>query len=309
MTGLNIDALRYFVSVAHHKSISKAAQEMYITQSALSRHIFRLEEELGCALFERSRGTAACLLTEVGQQCLRNAEQALEQIDCMLDLAHSFSSGEKGSLTVGFSGYEGTWFLEWMYRIRTQYPNIELRSKRLNWSELGSGILDGSIDIAVFPSGYAFPGSEQFRYIELTESNLQILVPGSHPFAGREWVTPDELENQMFVGHSREVAPPSFDAFVRLCMHYGFEPKYVSYHDHTKMVFGDVFANRGICVYDSSGPLEEGFLSRINVRLAPDDPYPRTYLSFVYNKNNTSLCLQNVLQISRELKHDLFPAP
>jgi len=306
---MNTNALRYFVAVAHNKSISKAAQEMYITQSALSRHLFRLEEELGCPLFERSRGTAVCQLTEAGRQCLRDAEQALEHIDCMLDLARSFGSGEKGFLTVGFSGYEGGWFLEWMYRVRTRYPNIELRSKRLNWSELGAGILDGSIDIAVFPSGYSFPGKDRFQYIELMESNLQILVSNSHPFSTREWITVDELKDQTFIGHSREVAPPSFDAFVHLCMHYGFAPKYVSYYDHTKMVFGDVCANRGICVYDSSAPLDEKLLSRVNVHLAPDDPYPRVYLSFVYNINNDSPCLHNVLQISRELKKDLFHAP
>jgi len=41
-----------------------------------------------------------------------------------------------------------------------------------------------------------------------------------HPFAGREWITVDELKDQTFVGHSREIAPPSFDAFIHLCMQY-----------------------------------------------------------------------------------------
>jgi len=92
-------------------------------------------------------------------------------------------------------------------------------------------------------------------------------------------------------------------------MHYGFAPKYAAYYDHSKMVFGDVCANRGICIYDSSSPLDEERLSRVNVKLAPDDPYPDVHLSFVYNKNNNSPCLHNVLQITRELKKNLFDTP
>jgi LysR family glycine cleavage system transcriptional activator len=76
---LALDLLRSFEAVARHLSFSAAAQELHLTQPAISRQIKSLEEDLGSALF--SRGTRRVALTSAGRLLLRTLEPLLLQLD------------------------------------------------------------------------------------------------------------------------------------------------------------------------------------------------------------------------------------
>ena len=72
---MNFQNLEYFVETAKALNITKAAEQLHISQQALSNHIIKLEEELGCRLFERRRGLQ---LTYSGKQLYKSAEQILD---------------------------------------------------------------------------------------------------------------------------------------------------------------------------------------------------------------------------------------
>src|SRR5690242_4945912 len=76
---LSLDLLRAFCSAARHLSFTRAAREQFVTQSAISRAIRTLEEQLGQALFHRVN--RALTLTHAGDELYRASEQALELID------------------------------------------------------------------------------------------------------------------------------------------------------------------------------------------------------------------------------------
>jgi LysR family hydrogen peroxide-inducible transcriptional activator len=64
---MNLKSVRYFLAVYNEKNFTKAAQECGISQPSLSGAIQRLEQQLGCRLFDRSHGTGRVMLTEVGR--------------------------------------------------------------------------------------------------------------------------------------------------------------------------------------------------------------------------------------------------
>ena len=102
---MNRNQLRYFVAAAESRSFTKAADQFFISQTAVTQQIRLLEEMLGCPLFDRS--TRPVSLTPAGKAFLTEAKAILERMDQAIDRAHGASTGLSGSLRIGYlKGYE-----------------------------------------------------------------------------------------------------------------------------------------------------------------------------------------------------------
>ena len=105
---MNLFHLRYFVKLAHTRHYTRAAEELCITQPSLSHAINQLENELGLPLFERQgRNTT---LTRFGEQFLKTAEAALEELDSGVEELKREARGE-GLIRLGFLRTLGTEFV------------------------------------------------------------------------------------------------------------------------------------------------------------------------------------------------------
>ena len=97
---MNRNQLRYFVAAAESRSFTKAADQFFISQTAVTQQIRLLEEMLGCPLFDRS--TRPVSLTPAGKAFLTEAKAILERMDQAIDRAHGASTGLSGSLRIGY---------------------------------------------------------------------------------------------------------------------------------------------------------------------------------------------------------------
>ena len=88
---MNRNQLRYFVAAAETRSFTKAADQFFISQTAITQQIKLLEEMLGCPLFDR--GTRPVTLTPAGQAFLAEAKAILERMDHAIDRAHGAATG------------------------------------------------------------------------------------------------------------------------------------------------------------------------------------------------------------------------
>lgn len=95
---MNIEQLEYIVEIAKTGSLSAAANQLHVTQSALSQSVRKLEEELGTAIFSRSHAGAAA--TAEGKRVLQKALEALHAIDEMKELAFYEQQNFKGELDI-----------------------------------------------------------------------------------------------------------------------------------------------------------------------------------------------------------------
>jgi LysR family transcriptional regulator, glycine cleavage system transcriptional activator len=120
----SLDLLRGFEAAARHLSFTAAAQELFVTQSAVSRQVMALEDQLGVALFQRRH--RAILLTEAGQLLFRSAGLALRQIeDTVVKIREG---GAARSVTVSCTlGFASLWLVPRLADFRAEQSAIDLR--------------------------------------------------------------------------------------------------------------------------------------------------------------------------------------
>lgn len=102
---MNINQLKYFISVAEYRSFTKAANQFYISQTAITQQIQALEESMGVTLIDRSR--RPIMLTPAGNVFLNEARAILERMDMAVSRVRDASTGLVGTLRIGYTkGYE-----------------------------------------------------------------------------------------------------------------------------------------------------------------------------------------------------------
>jgi LysR family transcriptional regulator, glycine cleavage system transcriptional activator len=121
---LSLSALRAFEAVARRLNFSDAAEELFITQSAVSRQIKGLEDELGAALFVR--GTRHVELTQSGRVLQRSVESSLGQIDASVRQIRQARSRKIVSVTT-FASFGSLWLLPRIEAFQRQHPDIDIR--------------------------------------------------------------------------------------------------------------------------------------------------------------------------------------
>jgi LysR family glycine cleavage system transcriptional activator len=121
---LSLGNLRAFEAVARRLSFSEAAEELFVTQSAISRQIKGLEDELGAALFVR--GTRHVELTQNGRVLLRSVESGLGQIDASVRQIRQTRSRKRVSVTT-FASFGSLWLLPRIEAFQRQHPDIDIR--------------------------------------------------------------------------------------------------------------------------------------------------------------------------------------
>lgn len=119
----SLDLLRGFDAAARHLSFTKAAQELHVTQSAVSRQIKTLEAQLGVSLFRRLN--RALLLTEEGQALSRAVANALAGIEQAVSRVSALVGDRPVTVTTTV-GFAALWLVPRLARFRAAHPNIDV---------------------------------------------------------------------------------------------------------------------------------------------------------------------------------------
>ncbi|TGE27078.1 LysR substrate-binding domain-containing protein [Hymenobacter metallicola] len=138
--------LRVFQSVARHLSFTKAAQELFITQPAITKHIRELERSYGQRLFER-RGNRVSL-TEAGRLLLSHADAVEVLHQQLTDQLHGLHAEAAGRLRLGASTTLAQYVLPPILPgFQARYPNIELTLYNGNSEQIAESLLYGHVDL------------------------------------------------------------------------------------------------------------------------------------------------------------------
>mgnify|MGYP006194733881 FL=1 len=140
--------LRAFDAVARHLNFRAAAEELSLTQSAVSRQIQALEDEVGTALFLRH--TRAVELTSAGSQLLRAAGMALERIDAAVRQIRQ-SAGRKSVAITTWASFASMWLIPRLEAFQREHPDIDIR---IDASDVAVDLGTADVDLAL---RYAVP--------------------------------------------------------------------------------------------------------------------------------------------------------
>lgn len=140
--------LRYFVEIARLGSLSRAAETLHVAQSALSRQMHKLEEDVGGALLRRS--PAGVEPTALGQALLVRAEGIRCEVASLRHELRAAATEPAGDLTLGIPPGPGELLVPRLYAgLARAFPRISLQVKESNTSDIDRGIRSGAFDAAI----------------------------------------------------------------------------------------------------------------------------------------------------------------
>jgi DNA-binding transcriptional LysR family regulator len=219
---MDIKGLRYFIAAAERLNFTTAAKECYITQTAMSLHISKMETELGFKLFDRNKRVVE--LTDAGQDFLRYARSLLLDYSQAVEHSTGIAIGLKGTITVMLpSLMEGTLFLDDFRNFLDDYPEVTLNLKVENPGKMVSALKKGRIDLAIAPP-YEMEIDPDIQTIELRKDPGMLLVSKKHAFAAEgAKVTAAMLEDETFTVTLDAETPATFRMVRKKWRESGFE--------------------------------------------------------------------------------------
>ena len=177
---MDLKQIEYIVKIDDEHSITRAAEKLFLTQSALNQQLLRLEKELGAPLFHRSK--VDMRPTEIGQVYLDNAREILRIKQRTYNLINDMTDAKKGRLSIGFTPGRGSEMFTHVYpSFHQAYPNVIVEPHELSVHRQQQMISQGNLDI-----GFQTLSERQrtdSEYIKLGEEEIFLLVPSIHPAA------------------------------------------------------------------------------------------------------------------------------
>ncbi|WP_257985381.1 LysR family transcriptional regulator [Bacillus sp. V5-8f] len=243
---MELRQLKYFLEAVKQNNITRASEQLHISQPALSKMIKSLEEEVGMPLLLRSNKTVE--MTDAGQIVYEYAQRILAQVDEMNTTLNDMTSLMRGQINIGLPPIIGSLFFpKVMSEFHRQYPNV-----KINITEYGAARVVNSVEQGEFELGVAvLPVDEdQFDIYPIVKEELKLLVPQQHPLSARKEVHIKELQEEDFIFYSEEFA--LYDIVRKKCIEEGFEPKILFKSSQWDFMTEMVAANLGITLLPES---------------------------------------------------------
>ncbi len=234
--------LRMVAEIARTESVTRAADRMHVTQSAVSHQLRELEGKLGTAVFVRAG--RRMLPTPVGRLLLDAAGPVLDTIDQVEARVAQLARNVVGELRLSAQCHTGYhWLPALVTQLRTKYPSFDVRIAPEHTLDPLSALLDARIDMAIMNND---SDDHRLRYHALFDDEQVVVVAPSHPLARRPFVAPRELvEEQLFL-YSRSIEE-SFTVR-HIFRPAGVDARRVTYLQLTEGILEMVKAGMGISV-------------------------------------------------------------
>jgi DNA-binding transcriptional LysR family regulator len=219
---MDLRQLRYFVAIAEHGNFRRAAEALNIAQSALSRHMQALGEELGSPLFERTaQGVRTTIL---GNVFFAEAKDILERTDSALRRSRKAAAGHIGRLSIGVNEIAARLpvVMEAIAESRRRYPEVELRIERLNSPEQVEALWSGQLDLGVVIDR---PTDPVFAWLPVFRDPFAIGMREDHPLAAKAELTASDLGNEPFVVMRMSRYGTAQARIFAACRELGFSPR------------------------------------------------------------------------------------
>lgn len=259
------------------ENLSDAADDLYLSQSALTRRVQRLESELGTTLFER-HGRKLVLNTR-GQAFLPHAQQMIDARALGIEQVTRLMDPERGRVRLDFMHSLGTWMVPDLLRnYRQAHPYVDFVLHQGAAQHLVDRVRAGLSDVALIGPKPAATEHAELHWHQLELQRLAIAVPEGHWASARKSITMHELADEPFIGML-----PGYGTRMlldSLAAEAGFVPRFVFESMELTTVSGLVAAGLGCALL----PLDDPYLNATN--LIPLEPVRYRELGIVWREGD-----------------------
>lgn len=235
---MQLHQLEQFCAVARMEHMSQAARNLHISQPTLSLNITRLEDELGVQLFDRVGRNIK--LNKYGRTFLFHVEQVLDGIETAKQAVKRLDEGEDVRIGLADAILNNTYMLLSSYL--EENPGVQIMHQSATIPEILSLLRNESIDMAIAVMSNECDFGMDIRWLPVRRTELMLLVPTNHRFAGREAITLHELEDEPLMHAISNF--DSRDSFDHYCEQAGFTPCYV-YNSIKPFLFNQLTREQG----------------------------------------------------------------
>lgn len=249
---MDLRQLRYFVAIAEHGNFHRAAESVNVAQSALSRHMHTLGQELGSPLFERAPGGVRT--TTLGKVFYAEAKAILERADYAVERSRKAVNGQVGRLTIGVNEIAARHplFAQAISRSRRLYPEVELAVERFNSPEQIEALWAGKLDIGVLIDR---PPDPDFAWMHFLRDPFLIGMASNHPLAAKAELQPSDLVTESFITMRNTRYGPAQGQIFAECRRLGFSPRVIQEAANEQMQLALIATGLGVGLVTGSTEL------------------------------------------------------
>lgn len=288
---MELRSLNRFVVIAEELHFGRAAQRLHIAESALSRQVQRLEEDLQFDLFERTNRRVK--LTPAGLVFLDQIRPLIASFDAAANAARRAAVGKTGFIRVGFVSAALDQVLPGVLRsFRKECPDVELELSEMTTLQQIRNLQQNRIDIG-FVRDPLPAESKELAFETVARERIAVAIPRDHPLAEQTLIDSETLATESFVLYPCSDPMSNWEKLVRrICNNAGFEPHVVQRTMQINTALSLVSAGIGIAMV----PLSAGSAPHkgVTYRLLKETAF--TELVATYRKQDeTSAILLNFL--------------
>lgn len=178
---LDLLELQQFVAFADCGTLSKAAEQLHISQPTLTRTMHHVEDAFGVSLFTRGKNRIAC--NETGRQAVAYARKLLEDADHAVQMVQAF---DRSLHTIHVSSCAPAPLWSLLPALTARFPDKTISSRLEEMSTIIEQVMSGNCEIGILP--YAF-ADERLLVVPFLREQLSVCVPKSHPLAQENTLT------------------------------------------------------------------------------------------------------------------------
>lgn len=273
---MEINKLRTFVDLAKTLSFSETAENLYISQSTISKQIKGLEKELGQKLFERNNKNVT--LSDYGKLILPNAKKIVLLSDWISKETSEFKNNS-GQIRLGiiptFANYD---IFKQTMNYQKLRPDINLALQEIETNQLVNTLKQKQVDVAFIRT--LMPEKLDFEKIIIAQESFTVCLNREHTLANRRKIELADLKDENFIMLAKNSL--LYETVINLCQKAGFEPKISFVSDRMSSIFQMVKSNQGVAIlmHPQTKNSELSFVSL--------EPTSTNTLLFIRNKENHS---------------------
>ena len=287
---MELQQIQYFLTLAKELHFWNSAEKLFITQSALSRQIKALEEELGVQLFERTKRSVR--LTEAGAFLRDQWLRMMDDIDRVHRQAKSIHEGAYGTIRIGYPGSISHGFLpEFISHLSAQLPQVRIELIEPTDISFEQLLLNYSMDIAFRRDPAENPALQSTC---LYAEPFALIVPHNHHLTEDNFTGLQDLKEEKFILSVLQHKTFYVSTLRQIFSAYNFTPNVYIESDYGGIILGLVAKGLGISILP--GSYAHG--APANVRFIPLPHSTNLYVT--WRKDDRSPLLQNVLQQVQE---------
>lgn len=221
-------------------SLTAAARQLNLTQSALSHAIRKLEERCGTALWEKDGRQLR--LTQAGEYLLKLSKRILPQLERAEQVLGDIRSGQRGTLVIGMECHPcHQWLMRVMQPYLEAWPDVDIDLKTAFHTGGVADLLAHDIDILITPDPYE---TRHIHFTPVFAYELVLAVPEHHALAKAGFANPQDLLSETLITYPIE--PERLDIFTQFLLPQHCYPYKHRKVETTEMMLQLVAAGRGI---------------------------------------------------------------